>query len=94
MSDQPPKATACDRQFNFNMSIPSGELNVTSLNVDSPNVVSVPPGDYVIYVRSFNLGVDEMTTGELSKDNPKRMSNAERFARHDFEHHHIVLVPL
>ena len=95
MSDQRPKATACDRQFNFNMSLPSGELHVTSLDgLDSPNVVSVPPGEYAIYVRSFNLGVDEMSTGELSKENPKRMSDAKRLARHDFEHHQIVLVPL
>jgi hypothetical protein len=95
LAKKPPTATECERELSFPLTVSSGKLLVTSLDgyQTRDSVVSVPAGDYLVYVLSYNLGVDALSTGEVKKLGWKRLSNRQRFARTDYEHHRVVLVP-
>jgi hypothetical protein len=90
-----PADESAERQLTIPMDLPSGELWVTSLDgLNEPNGVSLPPGRYSCHVLSYNLGADQMSTGELLKPGGDRqLTDRERFARTDYEHHRVVLVP-
>ena len=96
LSDRRPAVPAdCERHITFNLSLPSGILHVTCLDgLASPNEVQVASGEYEVHVLSFHLGIDEFTTGELRNPNYRKLTDAERFERRDFEHHQVVLLPL
>ena len=90
-----PADESAERHLTIPMDLPSGVLWVTSLDgLNEPNAVKLPPGRYSCHVLSYNLGVDQMSTGELLKPGgDRRLTDLERFARTDYEHHRVVLVP-
>ncbi len=94
LANAAPAIDGADRRLSIPLDLPSGRLWVTSLDgLNDPNVVTVPPGRRTCHVLSYNLGVDQMSTGEMLKSGgDRRLTDSERFARTDYEHHRVVLV--
>ena len=72
----------------------SGTAHVMSV-IDAEPVFSarVPPGDYAAYCACQNLGIDQLSLGELDAADAEPLDDAAFAVRTDLEHYTIFLVP-
>ena len=71
-----------DRVLANNFEFPSGEMII--YRVDTAEMVQIPAGNYAVYCRQFNLGVDNW--GE-------DLDDEQFFRRDDLERYELVIVP-
>ncbi|HEX5241813.1 MAG TPA: hypothetical protein VFW23_01025 [Tepidisphaeraceae bacterium] len=73
-----------DRVIQLNLSLPSGDLRIFSL--DYGEIVELAAGDYILQCRAYNLG------RELPEDAPPE-DDAAFLLRDDLERYELVLAP-
>lgn len=73
-----------DRVIQLNLSLPSGDLRIFSL--DYGEIVELAAGDYILQCRAYNLG------RELPEDAPPE-DDAAFLKRDDLERYELVLAP-
>jgi hypothetical protein len=79
--DPDPKA---ERQSVFNLRLSSGTLCLNILNEETP--FHLPPGDYQLYCRAYNLGAEDPDTAQ-------DLTDEEFLHRDEWERYELVLVP-
>jgi len=79
-----PGRDEAERVLVHNLSVPSGAVTIFSL--DSGETVNIGAGDYSVYCRAFNLGVD-LELEEIDAD-PQAY-----FTRTDMERFELIFVP-
>ena len=71
----------------------NGDVHVMSVVDNEPSIsAKVEPGEYAVYVAAQNLGIDQLSLGELNDDANAQLSDVELAARKDVEWYRIFLV--
>jgi len=92
-SSVPPNPEEWQRITCVDFSTSTGEVHIMSVVDDEPSIsAKVEPGEYAAYFAAQNLGVDQLSLGELNDDANAKLSDAELAARKDIEWYRIFLV--
>lgn len=94
LSQTPPNIEEWQRITCVDFSTQNGNVYIMSV-VDSepPIAVKVEPGKYSAYFAAQNLGIDQLSLGELSDDTNAELSDKELATRKDIEWYRIYLIP-
>lgn len=91
-SDAPPDLSVWQRVTCFGFVTLSGNVHVKSIIDDEPSIsASLEPGEYAIYVAAQNLGVDQLSLGELN-DGCGDLADEELAVRKDLEWYRLFIV--
>ena len=94
LSSAPPARESWQRITCVDFFSDSGDVCVMSIIDTEPQIfATVEPGEYAAYFAAQNLGIDQLSLGELSDDYSELLSDEGLAARKDVEWYRIYLVP-
>jgi len=71
----------------------SGNVHVMSVIDDNPSIsAAVEPGEYAVYFAAQNLGVDQLSLGELREEDGVQLTDEEYALRKEFEWYRLFIV--
>ncbi len=92
-SSAPPNLEDWQRITCVDFSTSSGDVHIMSVVDNEPSIsAKVEPGEYAVYVAAQNLGIDQLSLGELNDNAKAKLGDAELAARKDVEWYRIFLV--
>ena len=92
-STTPPNFEDWQRITCVDFDTPSGNVHVMSVVDDQPAISArVEPGEYGVYFAAQNLGIDQLSLGELNDNSNLALTDAELAARKDVEWYRLFLV--
>ncbi len=93
-SPTPPNSEEWQRITCVDFSTPDGAVYIMSVIDNEPPIsATVEPGEYAAYFAAQNVGIDQLSLGELNDDSNVELSDEELAARKDLEWYRIYLVP-
>ncbi|MCA9210403.1 MAG: hypothetical protein KDA55_18725 [Planctomycetales bacterium] len=92
-SNSPPDLEKWQRVTCVDFVTVSGNVHVMSVIDDEPSIsATVEPGEYAVYFAAQNLGVDQLSLGELKDKGGDELTDEEFALRKDFEWYRLFIV--
>ncbi|WP_143743027.1 competence protein ComJ [Maricaulis sp. W15] len=94
LAQRPPNLDEWERVTCVDFRTLDGAVHVMSIIDNRPSIsCRVPPGEYSAYFAAQNLGVDQLSLGEIGDGLEGRLTDTEIASRRDLEWYRIYLVP-
>lgn len=93
VSNAPPDFEKWQRITCVDFVTTSGDVHVMSVIDDKPSITAtIEPGVYAVYFAAQNLGVDQLSLGELKEKGGDELTDEEFAQRKDFEWYRLFIV--